>query len=119
MLLLLLGAVTFGQGQEQKKNPSSNDLGHYPTSGALVTKAKARLADKLPESLEETLSQVLHQNPDIRVAEAQLREAEAELQRVRLQVMQKAITLYHALESERTAVRQAEEKLTWSKRMAG
>src|SRR5437868_13706805 len=117
-LLLLLGAVTLGQGQEQK-NPAPNDLGYYPPSTALVVKDKSRLTKKAPESLEETLFQILHQNPDIRVAEAKLHEAEAELQRVRLQVMQKAITVYHTLESERTAVRQAEEKLAWSTRMAG
>jgi hypothetical protein len=117
-LVLLLAAVTLGQTEEKKKPGVNDDLGSYLPSTALVVQGKSRQTEKTPQSLEDTLSQVLHQNPDIRVAEAKLREAEAELQRVRLQVMQKAITLYHSLESERAAVRQAEEKLTWSKRMA-
>jgi hypothetical protein len=47
-------------------------------------------------------------NPDIRVAEAKMREAEAELNRTRLQVTQKVIACHHSVEAERSAVVLAE-----------
>src|SRR5437660_737827 len=42
-------------------------------------------------TLEEMLNKALKDNPDIRVAEAKVREAEAELNRTRLQVTQKVL----------------------------
>src|ERR1700676_3908905 len=45
--------------------------------------------------LEEMLQQAMRNNPDIRVAEAKMAEAEAELNRTRLVVMQKVV-LYNA-----------------------
>src|SRR5947209_325407 len=62
--------------------------------------------------LEEMLAQALKDNPDIRVAAAKLGEAEAELNRVRLQVMQKVVTLYHGIEMARNDVQTAERTLT-------
>src|SRR5438477_8495528 len=48
-------------------------------------------------SLEELLTRALKDNPDIRVAETKVREAEAELNRIRLQVMQKVVAYQHDL----------------------
>src|SRR5437868_10610793 len=50
-------------------------------------------AGKVPR-LEELLSRALKENPDIRVAETKLREAEAELNRTRLQVTQKVVAVH-------------------------
>jgi hypothetical protein len=61
--------------------------------------------------LEEMLAQALKDNPDIRVAAAKLGEAEAELNRVRLGVMQKVVTLYHSIEMARADVATAERTL--------
>src|SRR3989442_3304097 len=66
------------------------------------------LADKKDLSLEEMLAQALKANPDIRVAESKLREAEAKLNRTRLQVMQKVIAFQHTLEAQRSVVKEAE-----------
>jgi hypothetical protein len=52
-------------------------------------------------TLEQLLSKALKDNPDIRVAESKLREAEAELNRTRLQVTQKAVTLHQSLERQK------------------
>src|SRR5438552_2083694 len=58
--------------------------------------------------LEEMLEQALKSNPDLRVAEAKLREAEAELTRTRLAVTHKVATLYAALDVAKKAVEGAE-----------
>jgi hypothetical protein len=58
--------------------------------------------------LEGLLSQAMQSNPDIRVAEAKVREAEAELHRIWLQVAQKVIALHHSLEAQKAAVATAE-----------
>src|SRR5262245_55933437 len=62
-------------------------------------------------SLEEMLAQALRNNPDIRVAEAKVREAEAELNRTRLQVTQRVVTFRQDLESLRATVREAQARL--------
>src|SRR6266849_6689180 len=47
-------------------------------------------------TLEDVLAQALKDNPDIRVAQAKAQEADAELNRAKLQVMQKVVALYAA-----------------------
>jgi hypothetical protein len=57
------------------------------------------------------LEQALRHNPDIKVAEAKLHEAEAELNRTRLAVTQKVATLYATLDAARKSVEAAEADL--------
>jgi hypothetical protein len=64
-----------------------------------------------PSELEQMLAEALVHNPDIRVAEAKLREAEAELNRVRFQVLQKVSTLYHVVQAQREMIGAAEHSL--------
>jgi outer membrane protein TolC len=64
--------------------------------------------EKKPSQLEELIAQALRDNPDIRVAEAKTREAEAELSRVRLQVIQKVVAHQHTVETLDGAVKTAE-----------
>jgi hypothetical protein len=52
-----------------------------------------------PSRLEEMLAQALRTNPDVRVAAAKVSEAEAELNRVQLQVVQKVVQAYQAVEA--------------------
>jgi hypothetical protein len=59
-------------------------------------------------SLEEMLTQALKANPDILVAETKMREAEANLNRTRLQVTQKAVALHQNLKSQQAQVENAE-----------
>ncbi len=56
---------------------------------------KLKDAKKAQDKLDEQYSQALKTNPDIKVAEAKLREAEAEVTRVRLGVLQR-LRLIHA-----------------------
>jgi outer membrane protein TolC len=48
-----------------------------------------------PQTLEEMLAAALRSNPDILLAEAKLRQAQAELNQARLQVTQRVATLYY------------------------
>jgi outer membrane protein TolC len=63
---------------------------------------------KKPSQLEELIAQALRDNPDIRVAEAKTREAEAELNRARLQVIQKVVAHQHTVETLQGGVKVAE-----------
>lgn len=69
-----------------------------------------KLLNKEAGSLEDLLSQALKNNPDIRVAETKLHEAEAELNRARLQVMQKIVALKHSLEVQQNSVKASEAR---------
>lgn len=79
------------------------------TGGSGSSKPKAKPAEAAPaKSLEDLLAAALKNNPDIRVAEAKLREAEAELNRARLQTTQKIVTLHRGLEAQKSLVQSAE-----------
>src|SRR4051794_33829889 len=52
-----------------------------------------------PGSLEDLLDKALRQNADIRAAEAKVREAEAELNRVRHQVLAKVVSLRNDIDA--------------------
>jgi hypothetical protein len=62
-------------------------------------------------TLEEMLNKALKDNPDIRVADAKVREAEAELNRTRLQVTQKVLAFHYSRESQRAVLKFAEENM--------
>jgi hypothetical protein len=94
-------------GQEPQPGP---DKPKAPATGAPGPEAKK--PDKPNEmSLEEMLNKAFKDNPDIRVAEAKVREAEAELNRARLQVTQKVIALHRALEAQRSLTELAQKNL--------
>jgi hypothetical protein len=60
--------------------------------------------------LEDWLEQALKSHPDIKVADAKLRAALAEMEQARGQVMQKVLALYHAIQAQKaTADRAAAE----------
>jgi len=61
--------------------------------------------------LEEMLETALKNNPDIRVADAKVREADAIANRTRLDVTQKVVQLYHSIEAARANVQVAEKEL--------
>ena len=61
--------------------------------------------------LEEMLEKALKDNPDVRLAAAKLAEAEAELNRARLQVVHQVATAYQAIEAQKAAVESAAAEL--------
>lgn len=92
-MMLLCGSLAVGQ------QPPGSDTKPPKSKPAEASSAK---------SLEDLLGAALKNNPDMRVAEAKVREAEAELNRSRLQVTQKVVTLYRVLEAQKDLVRGAE-----------
>jgi hypothetical protein len=69
--------------------------------------------------LEQMLETALKHNPDIRVADAKVREADAELSRTRLAVTQKVVQMYNNLESARATVQIAEDQFKRLRELRG
>jgi hypothetical protein len=63
------------------------------------------------QSLEDMLAKALKQNPDILVAEAKVREAEAELNRVRQHVLAKIVALNMDIEGAKDILRESKNRL--------
>jgi hypothetical protein len=61
--------------------------------------------------LQEMIQQALRNNSDIRVAEAKVAEAEAELNRTRQQVIQKIVLHNASVDSAKAVVQEAEDRL--------
>jgi hypothetical protein len=61
--------------------------------------------------LEEMLEKALKNNPDLRVAASKAQEAEAELNRTRLEVTRKIVRAHATLEAARAGVTSAEQRL--------
>ncbi len=83
--------------------------GQAPAAGSPPQKAPPAAAK--PTQLEEQIAQALRENPDVRVAEAKMREAEAELTRARMIVVQKVVALQHSAEAAARAVNVAEARV--------
>ncbi len=95
LALLAVTGAAFGQAPAGATNPP-----HKP----------AAAPDK-PATLEEMLAKALKDNPDIQVAKSKLAEADAELNRTRLQVTQKVVVVYRSLEAQKAVVAAAEAAL--------
>jgi hypothetical protein len=72
-------------------------LGQPPTSGDTPPK-------KTKSQLEDWLERAARNHPDIKVAEAKLRTAAAELGRARSQVMQQVLSLHYAIQAQKLVV---------------
>src|SRR5437879_1415136 len=57
--------------------------------------------------LDELLAQALKNNPDIRVAESKVREAEAELYRARVNTLNRVVMLRNEVQSAKAAAQEA------------
>lgn len=104
-LALVLGGVSMSAAQ-----PSGQQSAGPSQQGGLPPGSPKQKAVQKKSNLEEMLAQALKNNPDIRVAAAKLAEADAELNRTRLQVTQKVVMLYHAIETQKKVVENAERR---------
>jgi hypothetical protein len=101
----LVAALLIGSSLALAQRPAS-DKGPRPPE------AKPKLDQKpAAKSLADLLAEALKSNPDIRVAEAKLQEASAELERSRLKVTQKVVAAYHGLQAQKAEVAAAEAGL--------
>lgn len=89
-------------------------------AGPVFAQAPTGAAPKKAKSqLEDWLGQAARNHPDIKVAEAKLRTAAAELERARSQVMQQVLSLHYAIEAQKIAVVRVESELARLNRLAG
>ncbi len=95
LALLLAGATLFAQAPQQGNKPAE----------------PAKQAKPAAESLEDVINQALKNNPDIRVAEAKVREAEANLNKTRIAVAQKAVDLSHSINVAKKTCEEAKQRL--------
>jgi hypothetical protein len=77
-----------------------------PTGSTTTMGGATGMGGGLSGSLDEWLARALRSNPDLKVAESKLREAEAELNRVRLQIMQKIVKLQYDVKEAKEKVAQ-------------
>jgi hypothetical protein len=76
-------------------------------------------APPAPKSkLEQMLEKALKNNPDLRVAAAKVQEAEAELNRTRLEVTRKVLRTYSALDAAKKNAEGAEQRLAEVRKLA-
>jgi hypothetical protein len=131
-MVLLLGAVSpcWGQGSTaapKNDNPAGGSAsgagaglgssagggGAFVGGGRGSVNSGAGLGGSvtITGGLDELLGQALKANPDLRVAESKLREAEAEFNRVRMQIMQKVVKLEFDLKDAKERVAQLSKRI--------
>jgi len=125
-LVLLLGAAAVVPGQQPTKKIHVDDE-DAPRAKQQAKKAHVeeeeegpRAKQKAPPAkskLEAMLTEALKNNPDIRVDAAKLAEAEAKLNRTRVQVTQKVVTLHQAILSQKAVIEVAQKKYDRVKRL--
>jgi hypothetical protein len=95
--LLMSAGLLLAQQPGSKESPKKD------------TPAKKEPAKPAPGGLEDTLEKSLRNSADIKAAEAKVRDAEAELNRVRHQVLAKATALHNDLNQAKRMLRLAED----------
>lgn len=98
-------AATIAEGQsgappEKKADPAASDK----------KDAGKKEPAKKAEMLEQLIAEALKNNPDIRVAEAKLRVAEAEAERARIKLIAELTTLHADIEGAQASAEEAKKK---------
>lgn len=110
---LLCTAVAWSQDEvEPKVEPVLIDDVSPEAKARAEARAREREAEKaalgLPASPEAALAAALRNNPDILLADAKVRQAEAELNQVRLKTMQNVLVAYKQYETDKQMVARGE-----------
>jgi hypothetical protein len=92
--------------------------GRVPQSGLLSGSGTGDGPPPQKSKLEEMLEKALKNNPDLRVAATKAQEAEAELNRTRLEVTRKVVRLHATLDAAKTNVAAAEQRLADVRKLA-
>jgi hypothetical protein len=106
------GNTTGGSEKGAKTGKSASGTTTSTTGGGDTGTSSSGTASKKPApgSLEDLIDKALKSNADIRAAEAKVREAEAELNRVRHQVVAKVATLKHDITTSKKMLDFAEKQ---------
>jgi hypothetical protein len=103
---LTLGLLLVGGLPAEAQVPPAKDPAKLPDKKATPEKAVSPRS-----SLDELLTKALKDNPDLRVAEVKLHEAQANLNQARLRVVQKIVSAHQQLAALRATVDAVEAKL--------
>src|SRR5437016_6331892 len=109
LVATLVVALVCG-GRTNAQNPGAGTKPPAQTNPGDTATADPKPSQPKTQSLEEVLARALKDNPDIRVAVTKVREAEAELHRTRLQVVQKVVVLRQNLDTQKAGLEAAREK---------
>jgi hypothetical protein len=93
--------------------------GQTTTSTTRGQGSSSTTTSSVKSALEKALEQALAHNPDLKVAQAKAHEAEAQLVRTRLQVLQKVVSAHQAVELAKLEVTTASVKLEQLKTLQG
>jgi hypothetical protein len=119
-VIIIIATSSFAHAQAPStESPRRNSAAQEKAKGSAQKTAPAAVLPQkstLPP-LDEVLDQALKNNPDVRVAEAKLREAEAELNRIRLHVSQKVITLLGEIGTQKKIVEEAEQRFSTQEKL--
>jgi hypothetical protein len=113
--LIPLTAVVAAAGIVVAQPAGVTEKKEAPSTKKAAGKEPAKPA---PGSLEDTLEKALRNSADIKAAEAKVRDAEAELNRVRQQVLTKATALHVDLNLAKRMLQVAEQTLAIQERTA-
>jgi hypothetical protein len=111
-LALVLGGAGLTTAQQVLQGPAG---GKAPPTGSGGKGDLPRVVQQKSAAeksrLEQMLAEALKNNPEIRVASARKAEADAELNRVRLQILQRIVVLSDEIDAVRKSVEDAEQML--------
>src|SRR4051794_12213744 len=79
-------------------------LAQKPPEGKLEEKPAEKSSADKSKALEELLIKALQNSPDVQVAEARLKEAEAALRQARLLVAQKTVELQQSMDQKQNSI---------------
>ena len=91
----------------------------HPQTAAIQKKIAETLKEKKKEEakLGELLEEALKNNPDVRAADAKVREAEADLHRIRIRVLNRVVSLQAEIAAARAATDEAKTRYERAKRL--
>lgn len=110
---LASGQAPSPQTAKPKPTSSAGGRGSQFLSGSSSGSGTMRgFSTTVKSGLEESIDIALVNNPDLRVAVAKVREAEAAMSRTRLQVLQKVVAAYQSIDDARVTTSHAERRLS-------
>jgi hypothetical protein len=116
VLILVVGFALCGLLAAQSNEELQKQLDHLKTAmreqiDRLEKEAKPTTNQEAPKNLDEMIATALKANPDVLLAEAKLREAQAELNQVRLKVTREVVTAFEKRKQGSVSLRRAKENL--------
>jgi DNA-binding transcriptional ArsR family regulator len=113
--LILCVQIGFAQTGANKKDEAGGAKSFGP--GAKGEAAPKKEKDLKDMTLDELLAKALKDNPDLHLAESKVREAEAELSRTRLRVLQNVSKVVHEIGAARELLAAGTQLFELTKRM--